>query len=318
MSENLPNQLQECDLRRVTIAVLTFKRTDELRRAVASVVAAAVPAADAKWVLSEILVVDNNPDGAAAPVVAQLQSFHDAEIRYVNEPTPGIVAGRNRALTDAGGDVLVFIDDDEVALEGWPDGLLRVMDDTGAAMVGGPVNFEFVERPEQWVIDSGLFSHPNPPDGSPQTWLRTGNLAIDLAAIKAAGLRFDDRYPHGEDATFSRLAKSRGLDLRWCNTAAVKEYVEPERTTLAWRRHRHRISTDAWVRAGLDLDGSLRAKAGVVARSGYRCLQGLAAIAAGTVTGNQAKRNSGLALLSQARGGMDGLLQHGRESRPAG
>ncbi|MGI9595701.1 MAG: glycosyltransferase family 2 protein [Acidimicrobiales bacterium] len=316
MTTNPENQLQQGDLRHVTVAVLTYRRTDELRRAVDSVVAAAVPRPSSGWRLEEILVVDNNQDGAAEPVVAELRSSHGANIRYVNETTPGIVAGRNRALTEAAGDVMVFIDDDEIALDGWPDGLLRVMEETGAAMVGGPVNFEFVEPPTQWVVDSGLFDRPSHADGSAQTWLRSGNIAIDLPTVRAEGLRFDPRYPHGEDATFSRLARSKGLDLRWSSTAAVMEYVEPERTTLQWRRHRDRISTDAWVRAGLDLDSSLRSQSAVATKAAARFAQGVVAVGVGMARRSEATKNSGLALISQARGGIDGLMTHRRGAGP--
>ncbi len=301
--------------RPVTLAVLTYRRDESLRRAVESMISCAVPGRDAPWTLLEILVVDNNPDGSARGLVSTLDSDTDVAVNYAHEPEPGIVAARNRALAVARGEVLVFIDDDEVALPGWPDGLLRVMARTGAALVGGPVVTEFVEEPAQWVLDSGFFVQPPQPDGSEPTWLSTCNVAIDLVAIAPHNLRFDARYPHGEDATFSRLAASYGLGLRWSATASVQEFVEPERTTVAWRCNRHRISTDAWVRADLDLDPSIRTRATIVGKAAFRFAQGLATAAAGTVRRNQAQRYSGLALIAQARGGIEGLLTFHRGDR---
>lgn len=324
--------------------MLTHQRSFELRRAVGSVLNTAVPPPGAGWELAELLVVDNNPDGSAEPIVAELRrsragrrsspesasesigesgresaaAVDGSVIRYVHEAEPGIVPARNRALDEARGDVLVFIDDDEIALPGWPDGLLATMERTSAALVGGPVVTEFVEAPPPWVIDGRFFDIPTQPDGSTRTWLSTCNLAIDLHRIRAEGIRFDDRFPFGEDAAFSRLAASRGLPLRWSATATVKEYVEPERTTLAWRRNRHRISTDAWVRAELDLDDSPPAQARVLARAVSRLVQGAGTTVIGLVSGREATRNEGLARMSQARGGVEGWLTHrahGRHSR---
>jgi glycosyltransferase involved in cell wall biosynthesis len=145
--------------------MLTYRRTDELRRAVATVLDRAVPAVGDRWSLNEVLIVDNNPDGMARATIDALGAERGGPLRYVHEGAAGIVAGRNRALDEATGEILVFIDDDEIALDGWPHGLLKVMSDTGAAMVGGPVLFEFVEKPADWVVESGLFARPDHADG---------------------------------------------------------------------------------------------------------------------------------------------------------
>jgi hypothetical protein len=323
------------DTRQVSVALLTYQRTDELVRAVHSVIEqcrqpdVGTDAAGRDWALHQVLIVDNNPDGSAEPAVTGLQDElgegrivwnHSASspqptIRYVHEPRPGIVAGRNRALDEAEGDVLIFLDDDEIALPGWPHGLLATMSRTGASMVGGPVVNEFVEPPPDWVVDGRFFEIDPAPDDAPRTWLSTCNLAMDLGAVRAAGLRFDPRYPHGEDGMFTRLAATRGLTLAWSSSAAVKEFIPPERTTLSWRLHRQRISTDAWVRTELDLDRSFRSKAVIVARTAVRLVQGLAATAVGAATSKPVTRNRGLSRLAQARGAFEGLVGHGRHRR---
>ena len=313
MTHNRKNAADPGDdpARPITVALLTHRRNDGLERAVRSVVASAVPPPDAGWSLEEILVVDNNPDGAARPVVDRLRAeLAGPPIRWVHEAEPGIVAARNRALDEAGGRVLVFLDDDEVALPGWPDGLLATMAATGAGMVGGPVVTRFAEPPPDWVLEGRFFDLAPQPDRSRPGWLSTCNIAIDLGVVRRLGLRFDPRFPHGEDAMFSRLAASRGVELRWSATAVVEELVDPSRTTLAWRRNRHRISTDAWVRTELDLDGSTRTQLAVLARAASRLIQGVATTAAGRVRRREATTNAGLALISQARGGFEGLRAH--------
>lgn len=319
------------DTRSVSVALLTYQRTEELQRAVRSVVEQAGtnrkqglepgPDRSTPWRVDEVLIVDNNPDGSARAVADLLESELSGDdrpaIRYVHEPTPGIVAGRNRALDEAGGDVLIFIDDDEVALPGWPHGLLATMARTGAAMVGGPVVNEFIETPPDWVVDGRFFEVDPAPDDSAVRWLSTCNLAIDLGPVRAAGLRFDPRYPHGEDGMFTRLAVHRGLDLRWSATAPVKEFIPPDRTTLEWRLRRQRISTDAWVRTELDLDRSLRSQLTIAARTSVRLVQGALTAIFGAIARNRVVRNRGLALLHQARGGAEGLVGHRAHRRTA-
>ncbi len=305
-----PAENPAAEVRTVTLAVLTYQRTERLVRAVTSM---ATNAADGdRWRIVEILVVDNNPDGSARPVVDGLAEATELLVRYTHEPTPGIVAARNRALTEAKGDVLVFIDDDEIALPGWPAGLLDVMTETGAALVGGPVISEFEEEPPRWAVESGFFDEEKLPSGSHREWLSTCNVAIDLVQTNAVGLRFDSRYPHGEDGAFSRLAAHRGLDLRWSASAKVKEFVTPERTTLQWRRHRQRISTDAWVRAELDLDSSIKARARLTAKALARLAQALATTAAGAIGRDRHRLYAGVLLFSHVQGSAEALLRYRR------
>ena len=126
------NPTSQAELRSLSIALLTFRRTDELRRAVESVLATAVPEPDSGWLVHEIIVIDNNPDGLAKPVVEDLIAEHSAPIRYVHEGAAGIVAGRNRALDEAEGNTLVFIDDDEIERLDGDDARERVAATAGA------------------------------------------------------------------------------------------------------------------------------------------------------------------------------------------
>ncbi len=312
MSQHLssPAENPAADARTVTLAVLTYQRTDQLVRAVESMAANATDGV--RWRIIEILVVDNNPDGSARSTVEELTETTDLLVRYTHEPTPGIVAARNRALTEAKGDVLVFIDDDEIALPGWPAGLLDVMIETGAAMVGGPVVSEFEQEPPSWAVESGFFDEEVLASGARREWLSTCNVAIDLVQTKAVDLRFDSRYPHGEDGAFSRLGAYRGLDLRWSATAKVKEFVPPVRTTLGWRRHRQRISTDAWVRAELDMDSSVAARVRLAAKALVRLAQAVVTTAAGALTRDRGRLYQGILLFSHVQGSANALLGYRR------
>ena len=101
---------------RVSAAVCTHARPAQLARALDSLLAQrAAPA--------EILVVDNAPpDDATRTLVTQRYPG----VRYLREPVQGLDFARNRALADAVGDVVAFIDDDAVAAENWTGALAAV------------------------------------------------------------------------------------------------------------------------------------------------------------------------------------------------
>ena len=294
----------------VTVGILTYRRPQSLVSTLDSLRPLAAHGHATSWRLHDVVIVDNDRTPSARDTVASLVAAgHPLPLRHVHEPAPGLAAARNRALDEAAGDVLVFIDDDEVAEPGWPDGLLRVMAATGAALVGGPVRTRFHHQPPAWVVDGGLFDRPEPPDGTPQTWLRSGNLAIDLAQIRAVGLRFDQGFAFsgGEDTDFSLRARRLGLDLQWSATAPVTELVGPDRTTLAWLTRRERRATANWVRAELAGDPTLRRRALISARATTRVAQGLALTAAGVATRRRSRAAWGLMRVSRGVGSFHGL-----------
>lgn len=68
----------------------------------------------------EILVIDNNSESAAPRQVAESHP----DVRYFQERLTGLDFARNRALREATGDVIAFLDDDVMAEPGWAASLL--------------------------------------------------------------------------------------------------------------------------------------------------------------------------------------------------
>ena len=304
----------------VSVGILTYKRPQLLARTLDSLVdgglldavsPSSVDRRGACWHLKEVLVVDNDPAASARDAVADYATSHNTftALHYVHEPEPGLAAARNRALDEALGDVLVFIDDDEEADPGWPAGLVELMAETGAALVGAPVRTTFVNDPPAWVTAGGYFEREEPPHATTVPWLRSGNLAIDLAAVRAAEVRFDPAFSRsgGEDVAFSRLAATRGLDLRWARGEAVTETVGPDRTTVRWVTNRWRKGSSAYVRAHLASDDSRRIRIETAARGAGRLAQGLAMALAGLVTIQWGRVIKGVAEMHRGFGYLEGL-----------
>jgi O-antigen biosynthesis protein len=88
-----------------TAAICTRHRTVQLRRALASL------GAQSEAPL-EVLVIDNAPDSDETQRVVECEF---PSVRCVREPRQGLDFARNRALTEARGEIVAFLDDDAVA-----------------------------------------------------------------------------------------------------------------------------------------------------------------------------------------------------------
>ncbi len=98
----------------MTAVICTRNRPAMAARALDSLLAQQPP-------LSDILIVDNAPDHDTLRLVAETYA---PAVRYVYEPVPGLNMARNRALREARGEVLAFLDDDAVADPAWAAALL--------------------------------------------------------------------------------------------------------------------------------------------------------------------------------------------------
>jgi GT2 family glycosyltransferase len=133
----------------VTVAVCTYQRPKELARALGSLIAQRPAAA-------ELLVVDNSADQSALTLVAR----EFPSVRAVAEPIPGLDFARNRALASATQSIVLFLDDDAVADEGWVEAASRpLLRDPAVGAVTGRVEPLALESEGQKLFEAnGGFS----------------------------------------------------------------------------------------------------------------------------------------------------------------
>ncbi|MBG6180766.1 glycosyltransferase family 2 protein [Arthrobacter sp. CAN_A1] len=284
------------------IAVLTYRRPEDLQ----SAIPALLDQVGKSPLPTHILVIDNDPDGGAASTVS---GFDDPRLRYVHEPTPGIAAARNRALTESRDTaLLVFIDDDEVPSENWLASLLETYRTSGAAAVVGPVISEYARVPDPWVAAGEFFKRRRLPTGTPLTVAATNNLLLDLDQIRALELRFDDRFglSGGSDTLFTRHIATSGRKMVWCDEAVVVDRVPEGRLTREWVLRRAFRSGNGWSRVTLELSGSIgdrvlnRAK--LLGAGGIRLLGGLGRFGAGVIVRSQRHQSKGLRTAARGAG----------------
>lgn len=281
----------------VRIAVLTYRRPDDIAAAIPRLLTEVDAAGAAGWP-AELLVVDNDPQGSARPLVPD-------GVGYVVEPEPGIAAARNRALAEAGTDLLIFIDDDERPVDGWLKLLLDAYTEYACSIVG-PVVSEFDGEPDPWIL--GFFDRRRLATGTPVTVAATNNLLLDLREVRRLGLTFDTEFglSGGSDTVFTRQFTQLGGRMVWCDEAVVYDIVPADRATRSWVLRRSLRSGSSWSASsrriarnggerlrwfGKDLGSGLARLGGGVAR-----------LAAGAVSGNQSLRAAGMRNLARGLG----------------
>jgi len=210
-----------------SVVIPSYRRPDDLARALSSVLAQE-GVGDA-W---EILVVDNDPEGSAAPVVERMAAASEILIRYVHEKRPGISHARNTGVAHAAGRYLAFLDSDEVVGADWLARLLDTLRRSGADAVVGPVLPHF---PDGVAIDAyRRFAYTRDarvPTGTPLLRWNIGNSLFDKARCFVEPEPFLPRLglTGGEDTVFLRQMTRRGCKMVWCAEAPAWEAVPVER-----------------------------------------------------------------------------------------
>ncbi|HEV7899800.1 MAG TPA: glycosyltransferase family 2 protein [Planosporangium sp.] len=133
----------------ITVVVCTRERPGPLARCLDSLLAQVYPR-------FRVLVVDNAPaTDATAKVVAEAATR--GPVDYLLAPLPGLSHARNAAVAAAGGEVLAWLDDDEVADPFWLSEVARALAEHPEADVvsGVIVPAELETRAQVWFEQFG-------------------------------------------------------------------------------------------------------------------------------------------------------------------
>jgi hypothetical protein len=182
----------------------------------------------------EIVVLDNSAAGSST----LLSSARAHGVAVLAVRPPGLATVRNAALDAAiqrGADAVVFVDDDELPVDGWLAALVGTAERDGADVVLGPVPVRLPASSPDWLGDgSVLRAVPARPDGDYSGPVNSGNTLVRLDAITRAGVRFDVRYDAtgGEDTVFFDALRAAGARVSWCSTAVAHEVPDAVRLTV--------------------------------------------------------------------------------------
>jgi len=216
----------------ISICIATYRRCTSLDALLGDL-------ASQRHLPDEVIVVDNDASGSARPVV---QRWQDSDtpflIRYDIQPLKNIALTRNRTVEMAGGDWIVFIDDDERAPELWLQLLMLAAVRFGADGILGPVEPEVPADAPRWIRHGRFYDWARMASGTivPRNKLRFGNVLLRGALLRGGISPFNPDFglTGGEDGDLLCRLAQNGARLIWCDEAAIQEPVAPDRLSLTW------------------------------------------------------------------------------------
>jgi GT2 family glycosyltransferase len=207
-----------------SIAIPTRGRAAYLEVTLATVMA------QAQHEQAEVIVVSDGPDLLTAATAAR----HGARLVTLATPS-GLNAARNAGFNAARADLVIYIDDDIAAPDGW---LRAILDGARAApdhdVFGGPIRARLEgggpracgrEPPPITTLDSG------PVDCDvPYVW--GANMAIRRSALQRIG-RFDERLAgRGDEEDWERRYLAGGGRIRYLAAAGIEHRRTAEDATV--------------------------------------------------------------------------------------
>jgi GT2 family glycosyltransferase len=209
-----------------SILIPTRGRPDYLEVTLASVAPQAAAAG------AEVIVINDDGDSLASVGVAER---HGARVVGL-APPGGANAARNAGIRAAAGDLIVLIDDDVHAPEGWLEALLAGAGSAAEADVfGGPIRARLEgggppscgrERPPITSLDLGLKDRE-----VEMVW--SANMAIRRRAIERIGLFDETLRGRGEEEEWERRYRASGGVVRYVAAAGLDHRRTAADATLA-------------------------------------------------------------------------------------
>ncbi len=188
-----------------------------------------------------LLIIDNaSTDGTGAWLDQNGWQRMDIDCRVVQENRLGVAHARNRALMEAKGEYVVFLDDDETPEPDWLVNLEQVIDFHHPAAIGGRIRALLPNGRPDWLTDE-LLGFLGELDYGPaeraltetSTPIFTGNAVFQRQTVLDAG-GFDVNLGRrgniqsgGEDTELYRRLINLKKTVRWAPQAIIHHRIEP-------------------------------------------------------------------------------------------
>ncbi len=182
----------------------------------------------------KVIVIDNDASPSARDLAERTGAEAGLDLRHVHAPAHNISVARNAFLSEARGDWLAFIDDDELADPSWLSRLLAEAERGGWDAVLGPVDAIYRDDAPAWIRKGDFHSiRPVAVKGE----LLTGYSCNALVRREAVGnLRFALELGRsgGEDLDFFYRFTDRGGRIGYAADAVVREPTPAARARFDW------------------------------------------------------------------------------------
>jgi len=223
----------------ISVCICTFKRPQMLSNLLSKL---QDQVTEDRFTYSAV-VVDNDANKTALDTVNDWKNKSSIQIDYFCEPEQNIALARNKAVANAKGNFIAFIDDDEFPDKNWLINLFKTLNQYQCAGVLGPVKPYFEIPPPEWIIKGKICERKSYPTGTilkKPDETRTGNVLLNKAICRNQEKPFNPEFglSGGEDVDFFGRMMKKGLTFVWCDEGPVFEIVPPERFTRAYHLNR--------------------------------------------------------------------------------
>ncbi|GAA6173998.1 glycosyltransferase family 2 protein [Colwellia sp. KU-HH00111] len=270
-----------------TIAIITCRRPIWLKRLLESLTKQNI---DDSTVLN-ILVVDNASEQTTVDVVNEVSSLSPFKITYACEKTPGIVAARNKCVTEflqTDAQYLFFIDDDEwPAEESWAQNLLNKQKEYNADVVTSHILSVGEPGTPEWAVE--LIYGKNPlQEGETVNKFYTNNLLICRHVLEQINPAFDKRFAMtgASDYHFALKCTKAGFKAFYTNAPVIEEFPK-SRATVKWFLRRGFRSGIGFTRSHLFEDSLFSAIFFCLTMASVRLVRAIGYFLLGIVTLNK-------------------------------
>lgn len=212
-----------------TVALCTHNHADRLVRTLDELPRIRRPKGE--W---EFLIVDNASHDATSSILAGRAWPADWRVRLVREEKLGLSNARNRAIREALGEYIIFVDDDETADSDWLCAFERLIDAHSPDAFGGRIEVLFEDLRPAWLTDEllGFLGQLNRADTiqpliEPGTSFHGGNFGFrkavcdDIGAFDAMLGRKGTDNTGGEEVDFYRRLLNAGYKVWWTPDAVI-------------------------------------------------------------------------------------------------
>ena len=211
--------LSDARTRLVSVVLCTRNRASMIRGAIEAAQRAADAASASVQV--EIIVVDNGSSDGTAEVVRATPQAGSARLQLIDEPRVGVCRAKNRGIEAAGGDIIVFTDDDcRLAERYFQDLATHYGDDASPMVRGGRVELggdDALPFTIKTLDERVVFAKPMHPGG----FIHGCNLSMTRTVLDRIG-GFDERF--GPGAQF-KAAEDTEMVYRAHKVGIPVEYV---------------------------------------------------------------------------------------------
>ena len=228
--ENADSTIRRCSLD-ISILIVTRNRVGDLKKTLQSMTSVEVP----EHLQLELLVVDNGSTDETAEVVNEF-IWRGITVRYIYEGNPGLSNGRNRALAEASGKVILFTDDDVRLPTNWIFGMCGpIISGSADVVVGGIKIAPGLQRP--WMTmkhRSFLASSEILRENQPQNMVGA-NMAFSTKVLHHVP-GFDPALGagalgSGEESLFFHQLQKMGAIICGRLDVCIEHHFDPERLT---------------------------------------------------------------------------------------